>query len=67
MSMTVFMVTHDINEAFRLGTRLLVFDKVRHDEHAPEAYGATITYDLPLKTKADRMTASAELSGLAQT
>ncbi|MGQ9368714.1 ABC transporter ATP-binding protein [Azospirillum sp. ST 5-10] len=46
--MTVFMVTHDMKEAFALGTRLLVFDKVRHDPQAPAAYGATITYDLPL-------------------
>jgi len=46
--MTVFMVTHDIGEAFKLGTRLLAFDKVRHDPQHPEAYGATITYDLPI-------------------
>jgi len=46
--MTVFMVTHDLQEGFKLGTRLLVFDKLRWDPHAPQAYGATITYDLPL-------------------
>jgi len=51
MAMTVFMVTHDIHEAFRLGTRMLVFDKIRHDPHAPERYGATITYDLKLDRK----------------
>jgi NitT/TauT family transport system ATP-binding protein len=44
--MTVFMVTHDIREAFKLGTRVLTFDKVRRDRHDPAAYGATITYDL---------------------
>lgn len=45
---TVFMVTHDISEGFALGTRLLVFDKRRHDPQHPNAYGAHITYDLPL-------------------
>jgi len=49
--MTIFMVTHDLKESFQLGTRLLVFDKKRHDPQAPEAYGATVTYDLPLKGK----------------
>jgi NitT/TauT family transport system ATP-binding protein len=46
--MTVFMVTHDLPEAFKLGTRLLAFDKVRVDPQFPNAYGATITYDLPI-------------------
>ena len=43
--MTVFMVTHDLDEAFKLGDRVLVFDKPRWDPHDPSAYGATITYD----------------------
>ncbi len=47
--MTIFMVTHDLKESFVLGTRLLVFDKVRIDPQAPEAFGATITYNIPLK------------------
>lgn len=45
---TIFMVTHDLKEGFYLGTRLLVFDKVRRDPHDPNAFGATITYDLPI-------------------
>ncbi len=44
--LTVFMVTHDLKEGFYLGTRLWVFDKLRHDPQAPNAYGASITYDL---------------------
>ncbi|MDP2227321.1 MAG: ABC transporter ATP-binding protein [Moraxellaceae bacterium] len=48
---TVFMVTHDIREGFLLGTRMLVFDRVRIDPQAPDAYGAQITYDLALKSK----------------
>jgi NitT/TauT family transport system ATP-binding protein len=52
---TIFMVTHDIAEAFKLGTRLIVFDKMRHDID-PATVGATITYDLPLR----RMAAAAD-------
>ncbi len=51
--LTIFMVTHDLKEGFYLGTRLWVFDKVRHDPHAPHAYGARITYDLPAGHKPD--------------
>ena len=53
--LTVFMVTHDLAEGFRLGTRLWVFDRVRDDPHAPERYGATITYDLPIGARAAAM------------
>src|ERR1700732_628067 len=47
--MTIFMVTHDLQESFALGTRVLVFDKVRVDSQAPEAFGATITFNIPPK------------------
>ena len=47
--MTIFMVTHDLKESFALGTRLLVFDKVRVDPQSPEVFGATITFNIPLK------------------
>ena len=47
--MTIFMVSHDLQESFKLGTRILVFDKVRWDPQAPEAFGATITFNIPLQ------------------
>ncbi|WP_353613256.1 ATP-binding cassette domain-containing protein [Mangrovibacter phragmitis] len=47
--LTIFMITHDLKEGFSLGSRLWVFDKVRHDPHAPDAFGASITYDIPLE------------------
>ncbi|MEL6236448.1 MAG: ATP-binding cassette domain-containing protein [Pseudomonadota bacterium] len=43
--MTVFMVTHDLAEGFKLADRVVVFDKRHWDPQKPDAYGATITYD----------------------
>ncbi|ATE76221.1 NitT/TauT family transport system ATP-binding protein [Pseudomonas sp. PvR086] len=67
--LTVFMVTHDLSEGFSLGTRLLVFDKVRVDPHAPGAYGARITYDIPLNSdrRANRAAVDALPAQLAGT
>ncbi len=51
-NLTIFMVTHDIKEAFALGTRVLALDKTRRDEQAPDRYGATVVYDVTLDRKA---------------
>jgi NitT/TauT family transport system ATP-binding protein len=51
--LTIFMVTHDLKEGFALGSRVLVFDKVRVDPQAPHAYGARITYNIPLDRSRD--------------
>ncbi|MEM7663590.1 MAG: ABC transporter ATP-binding protein [Pseudomonadota bacterium] len=53
-ALTVIMVTHDLDEAFSLGTRVLVLDKFRHDPHAPDRFGATAVYDLSLTRKAPK-------------
>eukprot|EP00439_Symbiodinium_sp_Y106_P088374 s1_g910.t1 len=45
--MTVFMVTHDLREAFYLGTRVIAFDRVRKREEEMERYGASIAFDTP--------------------
>jgi NitT/TauT family transport system ATP-binding protein len=52
--LTIIMVTHDIKEAFALGTRVLTLDKRRHDPHAPHRYGAGVVYDLELTRKQAR-------------
>ena len=56
-ALTVIMVTHDIREAFSLGTRVLTIDKRRHDPHAPHRFGSTAVYDLALR---DRTSPAAE-------
>lgn len=63
--LTVFMVTHDLAEGFYLGTRLWVFDKVRHDLQAPERFGATITYDLPVGKNRDQEILNNQLASTA--
>ncbi|MGF6938559.1 NitT/TauT family transport system ATP-binding protein [Paraburkholderia sp. UCT70] len=55
--LTIFMVTHDLKEGFTLGSRVLVFDKVRVDPQAPGAYGARITYNIALDRSRDSMSA----------
>ena len=58
--LTVIMVTHDLKEAFTLGTRLLTLDKRRHDPHAPHRFGATAVYDLQLDRRGKENTEPAE-------
>ncbi|MEQ1653298.1 MAG: ABC transporter ATP-binding protein [Hyphomicrobium sp.] len=44
--LTVVMVTHDLGEAFRLGSRVVAFERPRNRPEELERYGATITKDL---------------------
>ncbi|MGE4410756.1 MAG: ABC transporter ATP-binding protein [Sphingomonadales bacterium] len=62
--LTILMVTHDIKEAFSLGTRVLTVDKRRHDPHAPHRFGSTAVYDLRLDRK-KREAAEAEASAVS--
>jgi NitT/TauT family transport system ATP-binding protein len=50
--MTIFMVTHDLSEAFKLGTRVIAFDRRHTRPEELEAYGATVTFDLPVERRA---------------
>jgi NitT/TauT family transport system ATP-binding protein len=47
--MTIVMVTHDISEAFRLGTRVIVLERPAPDDPAK---GARITHDIPVRPRA---------------
>lgn len=64
--LTIIMVTHDIKEAFSLGTRVLTLDKRRHDPHAPQRYGAAVIYDLELTRKVQQVHAEAEADEQAE-
>ncbi|WP_299730542.1 ABC transporter ATP-binding protein [uncultured Endozoicomonas sp.] len=56
-NLTIFMVTHDLQEAFYLGTRLWVFDWPQHEAQDSDQHGATITFDLPIEQR-DELQAS---------
>ena len=66
--MTVFMVTHDLSEAFKLGTRVIAFDRVRTRPEEMKAYGATVTFDLKVdgKSAPPRPELREELAAAAQ-
>lgn len=44
--MTVVMVTHDLSEAFRLGTRVIALERKRNRPEEKARYGATISQDI---------------------
>ncbi len=46
--LTVVMVTHDLSEAFRLGTRVIAFERPRNRPEERERYGARLSPDLPM-------------------
>lgn len=50
-AMTIVMVTHDLSEAFLLGTRVIAVDKFRNDPQAPNRFGATITKDFDIRPR----------------
>jgi NitT/TauT family transport system ATP-binding protein len=52
--MTIVMVTHDLPEAFLLGTRVVAVDRRRTDPQAPERFGATIVSDFEAKCRSVR-------------
>lgn len=41
-NLTVVMVTHDLSEAFRLGTRIIAFERKRDRPEEQERYGVTV-------------------------
>ena len=47
-NLTVVMVTHDMREAFTLGTRVVAFERPRDRPDERERYGATLSSDIAI-------------------
>lgn len=50
-NLTVVMVTHDLSEAFLLGTRVIAFERPRSRPEEQERFGATLSEDLKSERK----------------
>lgn len=59
--LTVVMVTHDLSEAFGLGTRVIAFERQRNRPEELERYGATLSEDLATPGDAPTVVQSAPL------
>ena len=44
--LTILMVTHDLKEAFKLGTRVIALGKRRNDPQAPHRFGSMVLHDI---------------------
>ena len=62
--MTVLMVTHDLEEGFRLAKRVIVLSKTRWDPQEPDAFGATVAEDLVLEGADSRIGGIQRVSAL---
>lgn len=60
--LTVVMVTHDLSEAFRLGTRVIAFERPRNRPEELERYGATLSEDLPTEAVPPPLPAGATIT-----
>ena len=49
--LTIVMVTHDLAEAFGLGTRVIAFERRRNEPSDAGRYGASITRDIDVWPK----------------
>jgi NitT/TauT family transport system ATP-binding protein len=60
---TVVMVTHDLREAFALGTKVIVFDRLRNRPEEQGRYGASITQNIDVHRRRERGAVNESNSG----